>query len=149
MKLKNIAIILYLAFIAGSYFYVKSVIEGVPVSQKSEEETVVYYTKIKAGLTIEGPSIYKKYEQIVKSNDSVADFVLTIKENNKDFVYERTRYTYGNKFESVLGLPSNNDYEWRMFLNNEDVTLKMDDLTVSDGQVYSLRYVNTANLLKP
>ena len=74
---------------------------------------------------------------------------MTIKENNKDFVYERTRYTYGNKFESVLGLPSNNDYEWRMFLNNEDVTLKMDDLTVSDGQVYSLRYVNTANLLKP
>lgn len=131
------------------YFYIKSVIEGVPASQKTEEEPVTLYSKVTADLVVEGPSVSKKYEQAVKSNDSVADFVLSIRENNRDFTYERTRYTYGNKFESVFGIPSKSDYEWRMYLNSEDITLKMDDLMISDGQTYYLKYAKTANLLKP
>ena len=140
-KLNKVLVPLYILFLIFSYFYVSSVIKGVPVSQEdtSPEEKVDIKT-ITVSLTVKGPGSTKTYTQESKNIDTVSDLLLKIKENNPGFAFDRTFYSYGSEFDHVNNIKATETMQWRIFDGETDVTLKMDDTVLVDGKNYILSY---------
>ena len=132
---------LYILFLIFSFFYVKSVLKGVPVStaDKKEEENVGI-KNITVTLTVMSPSYTKTHTQQSKNVDSVSDLLLKIKENNQDFTFDRTAYSYGSEFDHINNIRATDTMKWIMLDGDTDITLKMDDTTLVDGKTYTLVY---------
>lgn len=147
MKDKRIVLVpLYILILAAGYFYVKNVLEGVPASKlDNTEDKIVKNYDINITLNVQGSTINKSFPQKVKSNDSVADILLTVMENRKDFTFERSNYTYGTRFDEIMGVKSTDKYEWRMFSGDKDVTYTINSTKVVDGGVYTLKYIPFEN----
>ena len=143
-KLNKLLVPLYILFIIFSFFYVKSVIKGVPVSQEdnSQEESVDIKT-ITVSLTVKAPSSTKTYTQESKNIDTVADLLLKIRENNPGFTFDRTSYSYGSEFDHVNNIKATETMKWKILDGETDVTLKMDDTVLVDGKNYILSYQAT------
>ncbi len=140
-KLNKLLVPLYILFLIFSFFYVKSVLKGVPVStaDKKEEENVGI-KNITVTLTVMSPSYTKTYTQQSKNVDSASDLLLKIKENNQDFTFDRTAYSYGSEFDHVNNLEATETMKWKMLDGETDITLKMDSMYLVDGKNYILVY---------
>ncbi|KKS07008.1 hypothetical protein A3K01_04170 [candidate division WWE3 bacterium RIFOXYD1_FULL_43_17] len=138
-KLNKLLVPLYVLFLIGSFFYVKSVIKGVPVSvEDTSDDKTVEIKSVKVSLTVKAPSYTKTYTQESKNIDTVSDLLLQIKENNTDFTFDRTSYSYGSEFDHINGIKATETMEWRIFDGEKDVTLKINDTELEDGKNYVL-----------
>ena len=143
-KLNKLLVPLYILFLIGSFFYVKSVLKGVPVSvEDNSDEKTVETRSVKVSLTVKAPFYTRTYSQESKNTDSVSDLLLKVRENNKDFTYDRTAYSYGSKLDQINGITTTETMEWRIYDAEKDVTLKMDDTALEDGKNYILTYQKT------
>ena len=140
-KLKKLLIPAYVLFLIFSFFYVRSVLEGVPVSEYDKDKKVVITPKeISVALNVSGPGITETYNLTPNDRDSVADLILKTKETYPEFTYDRTAYSYGYKFEHVSNVRSTENYEWRVYDGENDITKQMDSVTLSDKKTYLLQY---------
>ena len=140
-KLNKLLVPLYALFLILSFFYVKSILKGVPVSTVDTlEEENPEVKSITVSLTVKAPTYTKTYNQQSKSADSASDLLLKIKENNPDFTFDRTAYSYGSEVDHVNNIKSTETMKWKMLDGNTDITLKMDDTTLVDGKNYVLMY---------
>ena len=140
-KLNKLLVPLYVLFLILSFFYVKSILKGVPVSTVDTlEEENPEVKSIAVSLTVKAPTYTKTYTQQSKSADSTSDLLLKIKENNPDFTFDRTAYSYGSEVDHVNNIKSTETMKWKMLDGNTDITLKMDDTTLVDGKNYVLMY---------
>jgi len=140
-KLNKLLVPLYILFLIFSFFYVKSVLKGVPVStaDKTEEENVEIKNST-VTLIVKALNYTKTYTQQSKNVDSVSDLLLKIKENNQDFTFDRTAYSYGSEFDHINNIRATDTMKWIMLDGDTDITLKMDDTTLVDGKTYTLVY---------
>ena len=140
-KLNKLLVPLYVLFLILSFFYVKAILKGVPVSTVDTlEEENPEVKSITVSLTVKAPTYTKTYTQQSKSADSTSDLLLKIKENNSDFTFDRTAYSYGSEVDHVNNIKSTETMKWKMLDGNTDITLKMDDTTLVDGKNYVLMY---------
>lgn len=140
-KLNKLLVPLYIVFLILSFFYVRSVLKGVPVSTAGTlEEENPEVKNITVSLTVKAPAYTKIYTQQSKSVDSASDLLLKIKENNADFSFDRTAYSYGSEIDHVNNIKSTETMRWKMLDGDTDITLKMDDTNLMDGKNYMLVY---------
>ena len=142
-KLNKLYVPLYVFFLIFSFFYVKSVLKGVSVytADKTGEDNADI-KNINVTLTVKTPTYTKTYGQESKSVDSVSDLLLKVKENNPDFTFDRTAYSYGSEFDHINNIRATETMRWIMLDGAMDITLKMDDTTLVDGKNYTLVYQN-------
>lgn len=141
-KLRKVLIPIYIMFLVFSFFYVRSVLKGVPVSELDTDiEKIKNPQEISVDLKILGPGVNLNYKINPKDNDSVADLMLKAKEENESFVYDRIAYSYGYEFEHVNNIFNDSDNEWRISVDNTDITMEMDSTYLQNGKTYILQYV--------
>lgn len=141
-KLRKVLIPIYIMFLVFSFFYVRSVLKGVPVSELDTDiEKIKNPQEISVDLKVLGPGINLNFEIKPKDNDSVADLLLKAKEENESFIYDRIAYSYGYEFDHVNNIYNNSNSGWRIFVDDRDITMGMDSEYLQDGKTYTLQYV--------
>jgi len=139
-KLNKLLLPLYILFLIFSYFYVKSVIKGIPVSVEDKiDEKSVEVKRVDVTLTVKTPTFTKTYKQESKTNKTVSDLLLQVRENNTDFTFDRTAYSYGSQLDHVNNIKATDTMSWKIFGDN-DITSKMDSIELVDGKSYLLVY---------
>ncbi|KKS31568.1 MAG: hypothetical protein UV00_C0003G0086 [candidate division WWE3 bacterium GW2011_GWF1_42_14] len=132
---------LYILFLIFSYFYVKSVIKGIPVSVEDKiDEKSVEVKRVDVTLTVKTPTFTKTYKQESKTNKTVSDLLLQVRENNTDFTFDRTAYSYGSQLDHVNNIKATDTMSWKIFDGDNDITSKMDSIELVDGKSYLLVY---------
>jgi|GEM_PF-3277633 len=149
-KLRKVLVTGYVIFLILSFFYVRSVLEGVPVSVEDTSNTKnIEYKPVKVSLTVKGPSINKTYSHKLNSNDSISDLLLVVKEENTDFTFDKISYSYGSELEHVNNIKNTLDMKWKIYDGTEDVTLQIDSTKLKDGKNYTLIYENSIQTSTP
>ncbi|KKS34080.1 hypothetical protein A2380_00805 [candidate division WWE3 bacterium RIFOXYB1_FULL_43_24] len=140
-KLNKLLLPLYILFLIFSYFYVKSVIKGIPVSVEDKiDEKSVEVKRVDVTLTVKTPTFTKTYKQESKTNKTVSDLLLQVRENNTDFTFDRTAYSYGSQLDHVNNIKATDTMSWKIFDGDNDITSKMDSIELVDGKSYLLVY---------
>lgn len=141
-KLRKVLVPVYIMFLVFSFFYVRSVLKGVPVSELDTDiEKIKNPQEISVDLKVLGPGINLSFKIKPKDNDSVADLLLKAKEENESFIYDRIAYSYGYEFDHVNNIYNNSNSGWRIFVDDRDITMGMDSEYLQDGKTYTLQYV--------
>jgi len=139
--LNKLLLPLYILFLIFSYFYVKSVIKGIPVSVEDKiDEKSVEVKRVDVTLTVKTPTFTKTYKQESKTNKTVSDLLLQVRENNTDFTFDRTAYSYGSQLDHVNNIKATDTMSWKIFDGDNDITSKMDSIELVDGKSYLLVY---------
>jgi len=140
-KLNKLLLPLYILFLIFSYFYVKTVIKGIPVSVEDKiDEKSVEVKRVDVTLTVKTPTFTKTYKQESKTNKTVSDLLLQVRENNTDFTFDRTAYSYGSQLDHVNNIKATDTMSWKIFDGDNDITSKMDSIELVDGKSYLLVY---------
>jgi len=137
-KLKNYLIFTYIALLIGGYFYVSNILNHTEVIEVDKDEEKVEEVKpLVVYLNVEGD---KTYRSRLSTEDTVNDLFEALRDN-KELFFEKTRYTYGNELDEVGHTKTPDEYKWKVFLNDEDITYQMDKLRLKDETTYTLRLV--------
>ena len=137
-KLKNYFIIGYILFLILGALYVDSILKHTPIKEKGKQDQIVEEIKpVTVYLNVEND---KTYKVDLKNQDSVSDLLDKLRDNG-DIFFEKTRYTYGIEIEELGHVKTPEGYNWRIFLNDLDITPQLDKLKLVDQNTYILKLV--------
>ena len=141
-KTKKGLIIGYIVLVAVSALYVRSVINSdeIKVQDEKKEKKSVESKPTKVYLTVTTGTTTKEYNTTLQNVDSVLDFLENLRRHD-EFTYEKISYTYGTELENINNQKAPDGYDWRLFLNNEDITYKAADTNLVDETHYELKLV--------
>lgn len=139
-KIKKILIPLYILFLIGSFFYVRSVVKekSVDVDQKEEEKVV----------EVKPVTVFLKYDGItqkmkMKNVETVLDLLETLRDDGK-IIFEKTLYTYGIELDHFNRVVAPEGYHWRVFYKDQDITDSMGNVNLEDNSTYEVKLVEKA-----
>jgi hypothetical protein len=138
-KKKTILIIGYILLLGFLGLYVKSILKRDDLKIYTKKEIKIektYKVKVILKTYIKGETSEYVYE--FENTDSVEELLIEVRASG-DIMYEVTRYTSGVKINSVNGIISNENFEWAVFKNDNNITSKMDKILLEDGQTYELK----------
>lgn len=140
-KLRKYFPIAYVAFLIFAFFFVKDVINDDMIRVEETEETQKKVEEIKPvdiTLFIDGLSQNVSYE-LRKENDETFDDMLEDLVNKEILSYEKTEYIYGTVYDKINGEIAPEDYLWKVYLNDHEITFKTKGVKLEDEAVYKLK----------
>lgn len=141
-KSKYFWMVVYVLFLLGSFAYVKAALKtgSVDVIEEKKESDGVDIKPVNVSLEVRTENYFKTYSYKKENVDTVMDLMSTLRKKT-DFRYEKTAFTDHIQIDHVNGIYPSEGYEWRIYLNNEDVTQQFEDLYLTDDSTYILRLV--------
>lgn len=140
-NIKNALIGMYIFLLVGGYFYVPNVLKHTEINEIDKDKETIEDTKpVKVTLIVEDLTSKQTFELKLTNKDSVNDLLENARDTNKIF-FEKTRYIYGNELEKVNNKETPIGYHWKLFLNDSDITYKMDDLKLTNNTTYYLKLI--------
>lgn len=144
MKLKEVKkylIGIYIILMVGGIFYVNNVLEHTEIDElDKDKEEVDKVHPVKVYLNLDDGTKTETYEVKLSTRESVNDLLENLRDNNKIF-FEKTRYIYGDEIEDVNKKDISENYHWKVFFNDTDITYQMNDVRLVDNTTYHLRLV--------
>ena len=137
---KEYLILGYVVFLITSYVYIKNVLKQslVPIQDTPKEEKKSIDVKEAAvTLKVDNGNTLLMYRTTLKNTDSIYDMLERLR--NKDtFTYEKVAYVYGTELDFINGEKAPQNYKWKLYDANKDITFTASDINLIDGNIYNL-----------
>ena len=142
--LKKTLIAFYILSVLFGVNYVHSALKTdiVPTGEEEKKKAVEIHP---AGVSLK---VYTqdKPEEEYKINMHNVDTVLDLFErlrNKQGFYYEKIAYIYGTEIDYVSEIKAPDGFSWRVFNKGEDITFKIHELNLEDGEIYEVKLIKT------
>lgn len=138
INIKKALIWTYILFLFFGFFYVRNVLKTKSIKEvKKEVKKVEEVHPAKVSLIVSGS---KPLTGNLQSVDTLGDFLNYLRDENLLY-FERTMYTYGTEINDINHVTTPEGYEWKMYLNQKDITFDIDNHKLLDGDIYELKLV--------
>ena len=138
--MKEYLILGYVIFLIIGYVYIKNVLKQslVPIQDTlREEKKSIDVKEAIVTLKVDNGSTLITYRATLKNTDSIYDMLERLR--NKDtFTYEKVAYVYGTELDFINGEKAPQNYKWKLYDANKDVTFTASDINLIDGNIYNL-----------
>ncbi len=140
-KKKFITIAIYISALAFVFLYVNSVLkqERIEIYKEKKVETEKTYP-IEVSLIHLNGTRQETYKKTLDSNENVGKLLKELR-NDDGLIFELNQYTYGTEILSVNGVLPKEGFKWVIFQGDKDVTKNMNETTLVEDGVYTLKIV--------
>ena len=140
-KKKLVLIIGYILFSGLLVLYVRSILKRDDLKIYTKKEIKLEKTyKVNVTLRLNYKNKVTDFNHSFENTDSVEELLRETRQSG-EVNYEVTKYTSDTKINSVNEIIPTNNFEWAVFKNNENITSKMDKVSLEDGQIYELKMI--------
>ena len=140
-KKKLILIISYILLSTLLVFYIRSILKRDDLKIYIEKEIKLEKTvRVNVTLKINIRGTISEYSHNFENIDTVEELLLKVR-GSGEITYEVTKYTSGIKINSVNGITPSDNFEWAVFKNDENITGRIDKISLEDGQIYELKMI--------
>lgn len=137
-RLEFITPIVYLFVLVLTSLYIHSALKTTELEVKElpEKEEVKNVNRKEIDIRILIFDTDKKLTQEVvlpdtDNTDTINEVLEEARKKNLVY-YEKVNYVYGSEIEKVLNLTLPEGYSWKVYFNNEDITHKIDEVSLLD-----------------
>lgn len=140
-KKKLMLIISYILLSGFLIIYVNSILKRDDLKIYTKKEIKLEKTyKVNVTLRLNYKNKVTDFNHSFENTDSVEELLRETRQS-EEINYEVTKYTSGIKINSIDGIAPSDNFEWAVFNNNENITSKMDKVSLEDGQIYELKMI--------
>ena len=133
---------LYILFLVLAAFYVNNTLKegNIEVRQAEEEERNIEVKPVKVNLVVDDGSTQRTYQKNLRNRDSVLTLLERVRDEDK-VLYEIVAYIDRTEIVDVYRVPVPEGYNWKIYLDNADLTNVLEETFLSDDSTYILKLV--------
>ena len=148
-KLQKVLFPLYILLLLSSFFYVRGVLKegAVPVVEKPKKKQGFEVKPVEIFIIIKKFNTETTHNIELRNTKTVLDAFEKLREN-KVLSYERTFYTNKVVFEAIDESSDTERYEWKVFLDDQDISTDMDNIKVLDKESYIVQLQQSTRIVK-